>query len=93
MEQGQLLGVLNGRTGNEVIEVAVQQEPDGSENIQLRYREWANGIGWYTQKTVEIAGDQIQRLIGILEKANCCPERAIRTECSNVLPFIKRYGT
>jgi hypothetical protein len=93
MEQEQILGVLKGKTGDEIIEVAVQTEADGDENIQFRYREWANGIGWYTQKTVEIGGDQLQRLIGILEKANRRQQRTVRAESSSVLPFAKRYGT
>jgi hypothetical protein len=89
MKESRMLGVLNGKTEDQVIEVALQTEADGAERIQLCCREWASGIGWYTQKTMEFGNDQVDRLIRILEKGGRRPgsERPI----NNVVPFTN-YG-
>ena len=92
MEREQVLGVLSGKTEDEIIEIALQTRPDGDASIQFRYRQWAEDIGWYTQKTVEIGDDQIPELIGILEKQRLSQPRR-PGDGPNIVPFARRYGT
>jgi hypothetical protein len=90
MKELELLGVLAGKTEKEIIEMALQTAADGGEKVQFCYREWASGIGWYTQKTMEVGSDQIDRLIQILEKSRHRTDR--QHHINNVVPFAK-YGT
>jgi hypothetical protein len=94
MKELELLGVLAGKTEDEIIEVALQTNADGAAKIQFCYREWASGIGWYTQKTMEVGSDQVDRLIEILEKSRRRTDRQhhIDNHIDNVVPFMK-YGT
>ena len=91
MEETQVLGILNGKAQDEVIEV-VLQTACGGDRIQLRYREWASGIGWYTQKTIEVTADQVDRLIRILDRTRRRSKSFPQDPISNVVPFAE-YGT
>ncbi len=92
MKETQLLGVLGGKTGDQIIEVALQRAADGSEKIKVCHREWAAGIGWYTQKTLEIGKDQIDQFIQILGKSKRQYPGLRRREPGNILPF-RNCGT
>ena len=64
----EILGVLAGANEDEVIEVVLRRDQPG-ELIQLRFRQWGSGVGWYTQKSVDIDASQVGRLIQALNKA------------------------
>ena len=63
----EVLGVLAGANEDEVIEVVLRRDQPG-EQIQLRFRQWGSGVGWYTQKSVDIDASQIGRLIQALNR-------------------------
>jgi len=94
MIEHRILGVMNGRGDDEVIEIV--SCGDGPEDcIQLRNRRWGSGIGWYTQKSVDIPASQIGRLIHALEKVKRPASRQAsesRDSRGVILPF-RSFGT
>jgi hypothetical protein len=83
----QVLGVINGSTEDEVIDVVLQRDAEGGECVQLRYRQWGSGVGWYTQKSVEIDPSQVDRLIQALNKVKRSEPRVSGDSRSVVVPF------
>jgi hypothetical protein len=94
MNDERVLGVVSGKTEDELIEVVLDCEEGGSGCLQLRSRRWGSGIGWYTQKSLEIDPSQADRLIQILQRAGRRSEAPSETALRhNVVPFMRRYGT
>lgn len=43
------------------VEVLFEQH-DGAERVALRYSTWTEGLGWCSQKTIRLDGDQLDDL-------------------------------
>jgi len=95
MNDERVLGVVNGKTEDEVIEIVLDHDEQGRERIQLRSCQWGSGIGWYTQKSLEIDAGQVDRLIQTLQRASRRSETrpAETSSLSVVVPFSRKYGT
>lgn len=63
------LGVVEGRRGAEKIELLCRRDPSGTVEVELRLLAWGEGIGWYTQKTLPLAPDQLGALRALLRRA------------------------
>ncbi len=56
-----LLATLPGSCETERVVVVLVQMEDGS-RISLRQQNWAEGIGWYDQKSLELEPEQYRQL-------------------------------
>jgi hypothetical protein len=64
------LGVIDGRTAQEQLEVVLQQDGEGRWGLTLVAQSWGAGIGWYPQKTIALDASQIeplQRMLAIAQ--------------------------
>lgn len=43
------------------IDVVIEQH-EGADRVALRYSTWTEGLGWCTQKTIRLDGDQLDDL-------------------------------
>lgn len=62
------LGVIDGRTPDEKLEVVYREGPDGAPEVALRQLAWGAGLGWYPQRTVPLPAD-LRALRALLRRA------------------------
>lgn len=67
------LGVVDGRTEHEKVEVVLSQGADGTRELRLILQGWGEGIGWYPQKTISLNPSQIGPLQRVLARARGLP--------------------
>ena len=60
------------------IDVQIENDADGAQRVVLRDLSYAEGIGWYAQKTVRLDSAHVDALLGAL----CCARQQISTERS-----------
>jgi len=64
---------------------------DGECRFQLEQRNWAEGIGWYTQKTIVLDAAQARRLQQLLAaqspQITRAPQRPPASDRGRVVPF------
>jgi len=63
-----VIGILEGRSETEKIEVHLRQEGNAEERLDLRLLFWGEGIGWYPQKTIALDCREIDALQTILKR-------------------------
>ena len=61
-----VLSTLPGVAPCERLEVALQQSGDGSLTIELNEQHYAEGIGWFTQRSLRLEPSQWRQLQGVL---------------------------
>jgi hypothetical protein len=57
-----ILATLPGQNPNEQLVVVLQTVPGQPSRVSLRQQTWGEGIGWYTQTTIELGTDQVAGL-------------------------------
>ena len=57
-----VLSTLPGAVETERVLVVMIQSPDGGNRISLRQQNWAEGIGWYDQKSLDLEPEQFRQL-------------------------------
>lgn len=62
MNTESLLATLPGSSEADRLVVYLVREPDGSSKLSLRQQSWAEGIGWYDQKTLDLEPEQFRLL-------------------------------
>ena len=86
------LAAIPGRTRNEQILVCLDASQEGVWKIQLHEQRWAEGIGWYDQKVIELEPAQWRRL----QQLVASPALARRVESDvppATVPFPHRRPT
>lgn len=83
-----ILAILDGSSSNERLQVALVQRGDGRLSFDLRQQHYADGIGWYDQRGMELDPRQFRQLQAILgaKVANLAPEGQAE-HVPTVLPF------
>lgn len=63
MHQGQsaTIQILPSAIDDERVEVAIEQH-EGNERVVLRHSTWTEGLGWCSQKTIRLDGEQLDDL-------------------------------
>ena len=63
MHQGQsaTIQILPSTVDDERVEVSIEQH-EGSERVVLRHSTWTEGLGWCSQKTIRLDGEQLDDL-------------------------------
>ncbi|MBY0524648.1 MAG: hypothetical protein K2R98_14690 [Gemmataceae bacterium] len=56
------LATLPGSTDEDRILVVMVQTADGTSHISMRHQNWADGIGWYDQKSLDLEPEQFRML-------------------------------
>jgi hypothetical protein len=80
-----VLANLDGRGPWQRLQVSVSQGDDGHLLIDLREQHYAEGIGWFDQRRLELDPRQLQELQGVLGLKTELPR--FTTEQSSVIPF------
>lgn len=62
MKNETLLTVLPGASDLERLVVVLVKTSEGESQISLRQQTWAENIGWYDQKSLELAPHQLRQL-------------------------------
>ncbi|GEM_PF-1845066 len=70
----QCIGVLDGRTSDEKLEVVQRDLGEGRLEVELRIVRWGEGVGWYVQRTLPIVSD-ITLLCALLRRAKRINQR------------------
>lgn len=60
-----VLGNLSGAHEHERLQVILQSTDEGS-RVCLRQQTWGEGIGWFTQRTLDLTPDQVAQLKTVL---------------------------
>ncbi|HEY0079378.1 MAG TPA: hypothetical protein VGB73_12245 [Pyrinomonadaceae bacterium] len=53
--------VLQSSAANQRVEVVIEPH-EGTERVALRYSTWVDGLGWCSQKTIRLDGEQLDDL-------------------------------
>ncbi|MFQ5580137.1 MAG: hypothetical protein ACE5FZ_05945 [Nitrospiria bacterium] len=72
----QVIGVLSGDSESEKLEVFLNSEEGDAGRLHIRLLSWGEGIGWYSQKTIELDCRNLANLQTLCKKA----EAHLRTE-------------
>ncbi len=75
----QIVGVLDGRHGDEKLELLVRETAAGAVEIELRLLAWGKGIGWYPQRTLPLPADLVL-LRALLRRAESLSRRGTRQD-------------
>jgi hypothetical protein len=81
-----LLATLPGSCDTERVVVVLVQLEDDDSRISLRQQNWAEGIGWYDQKSLDLEPEQYRQLRRGLGAA-AQPRRALTESDAATLPF------
>ncbi|MEX0803693.1 MAG: hypothetical protein WD688_10310 [Candidatus Binatia bacterium] len=63
-----VLGQLEGENTEEKIELILHRS-EAESNLQVRALRWAEGIGWFVQKTITLDSTQVKNLARLLRQA------------------------
>lgn len=74
-----ILSTISGNGDDERLLVVLVHSGEGS-RILLRQQSWADGVGWFTQSTIEMAPHQVTELKMALGAAPSAPLRRPRPE-------------
>jgi hypothetical protein len=86
-----LLSTLPGANETERVVVLLLQLEDGSSKISLRQQNWADGIGWYDQKSLDLEPEQFRLLRGGSTASVVRPSRPATDEPATLLfPGVAR---
>jgi hypothetical protein len=56
------LTTIPGNDEDQRVLAVLVHEPGGTSRIELRQQSWGEGLGWFTQSTVELAPHQVAHL-------------------------------
>lgn len=65
-----LLATLPAADPNEQTLVVLINDPATGSRISLRQQSWGEGVGWFTQKTIDLDSEQVRQFRGILGTAS-----------------------
>ena len=57
-----VIATLPGQNGSERLEVVLMSDPVSGSRMQLRQQSWGDGVGWFTQSSVELEPSQLAEL-------------------------------
>lgn len=78
---------LPGSSDNERLAVVLVHTPNGPSKFSLRQQCWTEGIGWYDQKSLDLAADQFRQLQTILGGTARPARTMVQTEEPAILRF------
>lgn len=87
MHSENFLAILPASADDERLVVYLVREADGSSKLSLRQQNWAEGIGWYDQKTLDLEPAQLRMLRSL--GASVAPARH-SSDAPATLPFPTR---
>jgi hypothetical protein len=82
-----ILATLPGSAPLERLQVALVQRPDGRLMIDLREQHYAEGIGWFDQRTMELEPRQFQQLQAALGLKGTYVPPVADAEAPMTIPF------
>jgi hypothetical protein len=83
-----VLVTLEGSAPHQRLQVALGQQADGRLTIDLREQHYAEGIGWFDQRTMELDPRQFRQLQAVLGSKTAEPALAeARDEPRATIPF------
>jgi hypothetical protein len=82
-----LLADLPGTSPGERLRVAIGQARDGRLTIDLREQHFAEGIGWFDQRTLSLDPLQFKRLQAVLGMKETAGEALGEAEAPATIPF------
>jgi hypothetical protein len=62
MDSAHLLATLDSDHADERIQVVLNRRPDGASTVSLVQQSWAESLGWYTQKAMDLSPEQVRQL-------------------------------
>ena len=65
MKKTSILAVIPGSNDAERLLVVLVQPRSGPSQVSLRQQTWAEKIGWYDQKCIDLEPDQVRQLRGV----------------------------
>lgn len=83
-----ILATLDGKGPFERVEVALVQDRAGGLRVDLREQHYAENIGWFDQRRIELDSRQLQQLQAVLGlKASSLGEASARADAPATIPF------
>jgi hypothetical protein len=85
-----VLATIAGSEENERLLVVLTQTEAGRSQIVLRQQSWAEGIGWYDQKSLELDPHQLRQLKAVLGgKGPVLPREPAETPAILAFPGVR----
>ncbi|MEE3372562.1 MAG: hypothetical protein VX346_24710 [Planctomycetota bacterium] len=66
MHQETIIGTLPGQTEDDRVVIVLSQQVMGPNTLELRQQSWGEGVGWFTQSSVEMSPRQVADLRNFL---------------------------
>ena len=66
MHQETIVGTLPGQTEDDRVVIVLCQHGIGANSLELRQQSWGEGVGWFTQSSVEMSPRQVADLRNVL---------------------------
>ncbi|MBM4257343.1 MAG: hypothetical protein FJ147_15780 [Deltaproteobacteria bacterium] len=66
MSKAILTTIPNNQDTDSLLELAVEQSPEGAPCVTLRHLSWAEGLGWYPQQPLRLSVDEAEALLHAL---------------------------
>lgn len=66
--QQQLLAIIAVANPDTLLEVSLDQHPQGGQSIELRRLSWGEGVGWYGQQTLRLDTTEAEALLRALKQ-------------------------
>lgn len=85
--QPSLLAELPGAHDHERLVVLLQRDEAGHSHVSLRQQTWAEGIGWFDQKSIDLDPEQLNQLRSVLGWSPRATRRVVEGDQPATLPF------
>ncbi len=82
-----VLATLDGSAPWQRLQVDLRSKADGGLALELREQHYAEGLGWYDQRSLALDARQVAQLRTLLGRAATALDPADRVEPRSILPF------
>ena len=91
MHQETIVGTLPGQTEDDRVVIVLCQQGMGANTLELRQQSWGEGVGWFTQSSVEMSPRQVadfRNVLGVSQKTARLPAKFRKVSEGNWQPRI-----
>ena len=87
MSKATLATITNKQDNNTLLEVTLDQSPEGKPLVQLRRLSWGAGVGWYPQQPFLLSPEEAEALLLSLRTTRQLWQEQRHSKSGKVIPF------
>ena len=96
MQQETIISTLPGQTEDDRVVIVLCQQGMGPNTLELRQQSWGEGVGWFTQSSVEMSPSQVadlRNVLGVSQGKPRLPAKFRKAPEGHWQPRIARAGS